>query len=182
MVNIGCVKQTKHIQTNLTGQSSFLLLQDDLLHPVLGGNKLRKLDALMPHLAAAGVTDVVSPYFSALCITGTAVSELHFTCKRVPQVTCGGLQSAHTAAVACACAEQGISAHLLVRGERPAVPTGYHLLTLMYGHVTYIPRSQYSDRAATFLKAMEALQLQEPAAKVGLPHSARLVDEHCAPT
>ena len=63
VVNIGCPKQTKHIQTNLTGQSSFLLLQDDLLHPVLGGNKLRKLDALVPHLVATGVTDVVSPCF-----------------------------------------------------------------------------------------------------------------------
>lgn len=41
------------------------------------------------------------------------------------QVTCGGLQSAHTAAVAFACAERGITAHLLVRGERAAVPTGY---------------------------------------------------------
>lgn len=39
-------------------------------------------------------------------------------------VTCGGLQSAHTTAVAAACAEHGIRAHLLVRGERPAVPTG----------------------------------------------------------
>ena len=171
MVKFGCLKQTKHIQTNLTGQSSFLLLQDDLLHPILGGNKLRKLDALMPHLAAAGVTDVVSPCFSAFCITEFAVSKLHFHLPKEPQMTCGGLQSAHTAAVACACAEQGISAHLLVRGERPAVPTGYHLLTLMYGHVTYVPRSQYSNRAATFLKAAEALQLQKPAAKVGLPLS-----------
>ena len=99
-------------------------------------------------------------------------------------MTCGGLQSAHTAAVACACAEaqRSISAHLLVRGERPAVPTGYHLLTLMYGHVTYIPRSQYSDRAATFLKATEALQLQKPAAKVGLPQAAHLFGEDCAHT
>ena len=45
--------------------------------------------------------------------------------QMAPQVTCGGLQSAHTAAVASACAEKGITAHLLVRGERPAVPTGY---------------------------------------------------------
>ena len=66
------------------------------------------------------------------------------------QVTCGGLQSAHTAAVAAACAERGMRAHLLVRGERPAVPTGYHLLARMFGEVTYVPRSEYADRAAMF--------------------------------
>lgn len=76
----------------------FALVRDDLLHPLLGGNKQRKLDGLWPSLAQA--TDVV---------------------------TCGGLQSAHTLAVAAACAERGKRCHLLVRGERPAVPTGTHL-------------------------------------------------------
>lgn len=42
-------------------------------------------------------------------------------------VTCGGLQSAHTLAVAAASAQHGKRTHLLVRGERPAVPTGSHL-------------------------------------------------------
>lgn len=68
------------------------------------------------------------------------------------QLTCGGLQSAHTAAVAAACAEQGIRAHLLVRGERPAVPTGFHLLARMYGQVTYVKRSEYADRKAMMTK------------------------------
>lgn len=35
------------------------VIHDDLLHPVLGGNKLRKLDAVLPTLQASGVTDVV---------------------------------------------------------------------------------------------------------------------------
>jgi len=35
------------------------IIHDDLLHPVLGGNKLRKLDALLPALVQDGVTDVV---------------------------------------------------------------------------------------------------------------------------
>ncbi len=68
------------------------------------------------------------------------------------QLTCGGVQSAHTAAVAAACAEQGIRAHLLVRGERPAVPTGFHLLACMYGEVTYVPRTEYADRDAMMTK------------------------------
>lgn len=44
----------------LAGSGGFQLLQDDLLHPILGGNKLRKLDALLPFLKAEAVTDVVS--------------------------------------------------------------------------------------------------------------------------
>ncbi len=40
-----------------TGQ--LLVLQDDLLHPILGGNKLRKLDALLPEVKASGCTDLV---------------------------------------------------------------------------------------------------------------------------
>lgn len=64
------------------------------------------------------------------------------------QLTCGGVQSAHTAAVAAACAEHGMQAHLLIRGEPPAVPTGFHLLARMYGHVTYVSRTEYADRDA----------------------------------
>jgi len=40
-----------------TGQ--LLVLQDDLLHPILGGNKVRKLDALLPEVKASGCTDLV---------------------------------------------------------------------------------------------------------------------------
>ena len=40
------------------------VLHDDLLHPVLGGNKLRKLDALIPALQASGVTNVVLLFFA----------------------------------------------------------------------------------------------------------------------
>ena len=42
------------------GAGCFHVIRDDLLHPVMGGNKLRKLDALIPILQAHGVTDVVS--------------------------------------------------------------------------------------------------------------------------
>ncbi|KAG6555520.1 hypothetical protein Mapa_002755 [Marchantia paleacea] len=104
---------------------AFYIIRDDLLHPLLGGNKLRKLDALIPELERMGATDVV---------------------------TCGGCQSAHTAALAFACTERGMSAHLLLRGERPATPTGYNLLCGMYGHVTYIPRSEYADRVGMLSK------------------------------
>ncbi|PRW39108.1 D-cysteine desulfhydrase mitochondrial [Chlorella sorokiniana] len=90
--------------------SGFAVIRDDLTHPLIGGNKWRKLDGLWPLLEQA--SDIV---------------------------TCGGLQSAHTLAVAAAAAQHGKRAHLLVRGERPAVPTGSHLYARMLAHrVVYV--------------------------------------------
>lgn len=89
------------------------------------------------------------------------------------QLTLGGLQSAHTAAVAAACAEQGLRAHLLVRGERPAIPTGYHLLARMFGHVTYITRSEYADRASLLEKYRHILSLEYTGSKV-IPEATSL--------
>ncbi|KAL2641418.1 hypothetical protein R1flu_009005 [Riccia fluitans] len=120
--NAGCLEAN---QLEKEKQPAFYVIRDDLLHPLLGGNKLRKLDALIPELQTMGATDVV---------------------------TCGGCQSAHTAALAFACAERGITAHLLLRGEMPAILTGYNLLCGMYGHVSYIPRSEYADRAGMLRK------------------------------
>ena len=87
--------------------------------------------------------------------------------ERVPlQVTCGGVQSAHTAAVAAACAERGMRAHLLIRGERPAVITGYHLYTRMLGQVTYVARSEYADRRGMMTRHHQRVCDANPDAKV----------------
>lgn len=59
--------------------------------------------------------------------------------------------------VAFACAERGMKAHLLLRGEKPSISTGYNLLSSMYGHSTYVPRSEYADRAAMFRKYATAV-------------------------
>ncbi|GMP82566.1 hypothetical protein CsSME_00036811 [Camellia sinensis var. sinensis] len=53
-------------------QPSFYVVRDDLLHPLVNGNKARKLDGLLPLVEDHSVTDMV---------------------------TCGGCQSAHTAAM-----------------------------------------------------------------------------------
>lgn len=37
-----------------------------------------------------------------------------------------------------------------VRGERPAVPAGHHLVSRMMGDVTYVIRSEYADGTAMF--------------------------------
>ncbi|XP_057737748.1 D-cysteine desulfhydrase 2, mitochondrial [Arachis stenosperma] len=97
----------------------FYVVRDDLLHPLINGNKARKLDGLIPLIEDHSVTDVV---------------------------TCGGCQSAHTAAIAVLCAERGIASHLLLRGEQPEILTGYNLMSTLYGNVTYVPRNIYADR------------------------------------
>ncbi|XP_025815558.1 putative D-cysteine desulfhydrase 2, mitochondrial isoform X3 [Panicum hallii] len=101
------------------GSHRFHVVRDDLLHPLANGNKARKLDALLPLLRRRGATDIV---------------------------TCGGCQSAHAAAVAVHCAEWGIRSHILLRGEQLDVPTGYNLISLMFGNVTYASRSLYAQR------------------------------------
>ncbi|WOL18420.1 D-cysteine desulfhydrase 2, mitochondrial [Canna indica] len=116
---------TRFEETSDFGKTSFYLIRDDLLHPMVNGNKARKLDALVPLLQCHGATDLV---------------------------TCGGCQSAHAAAVAVCCAERGMRAHLLLRGEQPEVPTGYNLVSLMYGNVNYIARSVYALREKMLLK------------------------------
>lgn len=52
---------SKGISSGLAAGPGFWVVRDDLLHPVAGGNKLRKLDALLPQLRDAGATDIVSP-------------------------------------------------------------------------------------------------------------------------
>ena len=99
-----------------------LILRDDLLHPWANGNKLRKLDGYLPELQARGVTDIL---------------------------TCGGVQSAHCAALASLCAERGVRAHVLLRGEAPAQMTGNFAITSLYAQsVTWVARDSYADREA----------------------------------
>ncbi|CAM8953481.1 unnamed protein product [Rhodiola kirilowii] len=109
---------------------SFYVVRDDLLHPLINGNKARKLDALLPLLEQHGITDVV---------------------------TCGGCQSAHTAAVGVTCAERGLNSHLLLRGEQPEILTGYNLISDIYGNITYVPRSLYALREDMLKKHAKVL-------------------------
>lgn len=53
----------KHYTVSNAPPATLSVIHDDLLHPVLGGNKLRKLDALLPALKTSGVTNVVSHAF-----------------------------------------------------------------------------------------------------------------------
>jgi D-cysteine desulfhydrase len=120
------------ITTIHTPEGANFRVIDHLTHPFISGNKRRKLDALFPQLIAQRVEDVI---------------------------TCGGTQSAHLLAVAAAAAENGIRAHLLIRGEPPAVSTGNHLLSTMFAHsVVYVTRSEYADRSTMLSNYADSLK------------------------
>lgn len=166
--------QLTDIRLPAASPSSFTLIRDDLTHPLLGGNKFRKLDGLWGSLVQ--VRKGGAGRCAALQLgEGRAGGRRRRSCScsvapprvmRVPVtshdtplhsappnnsppnaqasdiVTCGGLQSTHTLAVAAAAADHGKRAHLLVRGERPAVPTGTHLYARMLAHrVEYVSRT-----------------------------------------
>lgn len=85
------------------------------------------------------------------------------------QVTYGGVQSAHTAAVAAASAEAGMSAYLLLRGECPAVPAGNLLVSRLFGQVTHVTRAEYANRQRMVDRHVNDLQSRLPhGQKVGL--------------
>ena len=128
-----------HLHPQITTiRPGFVVLRDDLAHPFVNGNKLRKLDALWPPL----------------------------TREARAVVTCGGAQSAHLVAVAALCAaSEFVGAHLLVRGEQPAVLTGNLLFThALAGSVRYVPRAEYADRTSMLerhaARTCEALGLE----------------------
>uniref|UniRef100_A0A1D2A4Z0 Tryptophan synthase beta chain-like PALP domain-containing protein n=2 Tax=Auxenochlorella protothecoides TaxID=3075 RepID=A0A1D2A4Z0_AUXPR len=119
--------------SQITECGSFDVLRDDLAHPYVNGNKLRKLDAVWPALRAGPARHVV---------------------------TCGGAQSAHLVAVAALAAgtRGALASHLLVRGEAPAAPTGHALyMRLLGGNVRYVPRREYAARGAMLAAYAAAL-------------------------
>nr|CAD1834779.1 unnamed protein product [Ananas comosus var. bracteatus] len=107
--------------------SSFFVLRDDLLHPLANGNKARKLDALLPSSSAAAAAAAPSPPPTSLHVVGARALTQQLL--------------------------RGIRSHLLLRGERPEVPTGYNLISEMFGSSTvYVARSAYARRDEMLLE------------------------------
>ena len=94
-------------------------------------------------------------------------------CEYAWQVCCGGVQSAHTAAVACLCAEAGIRAHCLIRRERPAIPSGHLLLAGMFGAVQHVIRAEYADGGAMLSKHAAIVAADQGAGYKGRPSLGR---------
>ncbi|KAF5450182.1 hypothetical protein F2P56_030553 [Juglans regia] len=104
---------------------SFYIVRDDLLHPLVNGNKARKLDGLLPLIEDHSVSDVV---------------------------TCGGCQSAHAAAVAVSCAERGLKSHLLLRGEQPEILTGNSGYVVWFNDILQASFTTQSSSTSDFIQ------------------------------
>ncbi len=96
---------------------------DEMTGTEVSGNKIRKLEFSLAEAASQGCNTVI---------------------------TCGGLQSNHCRATALLGARLGLKVHLLLRGEKPAVPQGNLLLDRLAGaEITYVPVRdwpQHEDR------------------------------------
>ncbi|KAI7996514.1 hypothetical protein LOK49_LG10G00252 [Camellia lanceoleosa] len=105
-------------------QPSFYVVRDDLLHPLVNGNKARKLDGLLPLVEDHSVTDMT-------------FSRLHVEVAK---------------AIRQQWVERGLRSHLLFKGEQPEIPTGYNLISILYGSTIYVPRSLYAKREKMLAK------------------------------
>jgi hypothetical protein len=65
-----------------------------------------------------------------------------------------------------------------VRGEQLEIPSGFHLLTRIFGAVTYVTRKEYSDREKMFRTHVELLQQSIPADAKVWQHSQLLYLQH----
>jgi D-cysteine desulfhydrase len=104
--------------------------RDDLTGCTLSGNKVRKLEF----------------------ITAYAIDNGYDTL-----ITCGGLQSNHCRATAFACAQLGLSVHLLLRGEPPTDAEGNLFLDYLAGAViNCYPVKQYIRDIEALLSQWQA--------------------------
>lgn len=104
--------------------------RDDLTGCTLSGNKVRKLEFIAAHALDSGYDTII---------------------------TCGGLQSNHCRATAFACAQLGLHAHLILRGEPEGGADGNLLLDHLAGaRVSCYPPRQYRQELGAIFAQWEA--------------------------
>ena len=147
------VHEVKH--TLLDEKGIYLYLKrDDLIHPVISGNKWRKLKYLLKKAREE---------------------------KRSHLVTFGGAYSNHLIATAAAAAQFGFKATGIVRGEE--VMNDHIFLCRLYGmELIFVDRESYRDKAALFAQYFsddaDALFIDEGGAShEGALGCAEIVDE-----
>ena len=105
--------------------------RDDLTGSGLSGNKVRKLEFSLAEAIEQGCNTVI---------------------------TCGGVQSNHCRATAIACAQLGLKAHLVLRGEENAPVDGNFLLDCLCGaEVEIHPPRGFSKMLSSRLLEAQAL-------------------------
>jgi 1-aminocyclopropane-1-carboxylate deaminase len=97
--------------------------RDDLIHPVVSGNKWRKLKYIIEDIKAKGLSKVV---------------------------TFGGAFSNHILATSCVCAQEALDCHIVIRGEKPKNLNHYLLMCKSFGaHLHFVSRHLYKDKQAS---------------------------------
>lgn len=126
------IDRLRRLETALGPQAPALFMKrDDLLSFGMGGNKVRKLQAVLKQARAAGADTLI---------------------------TCGGVQSNHCRVTAAAGAALGLPVILVVNGTAQEVPTGNARLDRLFGaEVRYVPsrdlRQPTMDAVAEDLRA-----------------------------
>lgn len=109
-------------------QIEIYIKRDDLLHPIVSGNKWRKLKYSLAELKNQGLNELA---------------------------TFGGAYSNHMVATACAGASLGIKTHCFIRGHEP-MDSHYLSLAKLYGmNLIQVSREEYKDKNALFAKYFE---------------------------
>ena len=116
------------------GGAGFWLKRDDLTGAELSGNKVRKLEYLLPEAKSEDATVLV---------------------------TCGGIQSNHARATALVAIQNGFKAHLILRGTSPSALSGNLLLSRLTGaEITWVTPEQYQEREKVFEAVENSLRAQ----------------------
>ena len=102
---------------------SIYIKRDDLIHPIVSGNKWRKLKYAIQNMQSRGLNELA---------------------------TFGGAYSNHMVATACAGASLGIKTHCFIRGHEP-MDSHYLALARMYGmNLIQVNREDYLNKEALF--------------------------------
>lgn len=134
----------------------FYVKRDDLLHPLIGGNKWRKLQCYLPLAQQSKVTKLV---------------------------TVGGAWSNHLLALATLAKIHGYQAIGYVRGEEVRASNAYELWLRQLGmQLHYVDRALYANKATLYqqISAAQPDALLIPEGGAPLPHweaAAALLDE-----
>ena len=104
------------------GSANIWLKRDELTGTEVSGNKVRKLEFSLAQALAEDCDTMIS---------------------------CGGVQSNHCRATAVLGARLGLKVHLILRGERPAIPDGNLLMDYLAGAtIDFVPERDYHRHPA----------------------------------
>ena len=124
------IQEMWRLRTSLGGGPRLLVKRDDAIPFGFGGNKVRKLEFVLPEALAANADTLV---------------------------TLGGLQSNHARATAAAAAKLGLGCVLIINGAPQDRPSGNALLDRLLGaEVEYI--ASRAERAPAVERVMSRLQ------------------------